>query len=137
MAAASTVIRMSAAHRIRTIDEIVGAAKGALTMSLNYSKNKKQMCVPFLQHFVYTSTSINKDPIMSIKPMVQSHEFYEKISPLFGSLPPHITKMSIYLDFASVLPVVIKAEFFCDIAENGDFISDKQETAFFKLVREE
>jgi hypothetical protein len=74
---------------------------------------------------------------MSIKPMVDSHQFYEKIAPIFGSLPTHITKMSIYLDFASALPVVIKAEFFCDVAESGDFNSMDQETAVFELVRKE
>jgi hypothetical protein len=31
----------------------------------------------------------------------------------------------------------VTAEFFCDIAENGDIISEKQETAVFELVRKE
>jgi hypothetical protein len=74
---------------------------------------------------------------MSIIRLMSSHEFFRAISPHFANLPQHITKMQINLDFASTDPVTVTAEFFCDIAENGDFISDKQETAVFELVRKE
>jgi hypothetical protein len=68
---------------------------------------------------------------------MSSHEFFRVISPHFASLPKNITKLQINLDFASTDPVTVTAEFFCDIAENGDIISEKQETAVFELVRKE
>lgn len=72
---------------------------------------------------------------MAIIQMMSSHQFFQLISPMFPSLPQNITKMSINLDFASCGPVTVTAEFFCDIAQNGDFISDKRETAVFEIVR--
>jgi hypothetical protein len=66
--------------------------------------------------------------------LVDSHTLFEIISPLFPGLPKHISWMQITLDFDSSAPVKLMAEFFCDIAENGDINSLKQKTVAFELV---
>lgn len=66
--------------------------------------------------------------------LISAHQLFEIISPLFPGLPKHISWMQITLDFDSSAPVTLKAEFFCDIAENGDINSLKQKTVAFELV---
>ena len=72
---------------------------------------------------------------MAIIQMMSAHQFFQLISPLFSNLPQNITKMSINLNFASCDPVTVTAEFFCEVAQNGDIISDKRETAVFEVVK--
>jgi hypothetical protein len=71
---------------------------------------------------------------MSDPTFISAPQLFEIISPLFPGLPKHISWMQITLDFDSSAPVKLMAEFFCDIAENGDINSLKQKTVAFELV---